>query len=241
MRRPHRRALTGALAALAVVVAGVAGLQGGIRAGAAGVAPLRAPATPNATSALPVASTGVPALASSSRARLAQSAASAVRPQMAGRASRPAADAGDGPATARAQTLHGLARPGAAGDPERGGAAAASGREALPPPPVFHLYKRPGDPAVAIVGFDPAAPRILVLWRLDPAARVAAPVARMRSEASGAFAVDRLLLSVRGARLVVTGAAGDPFGPEASPAVYYPPRTREEARTRDVPRLEETP
>jgi len=95
---------------------------------------------------------------------------------------------------------------------------------------LFDVFERPDDPVVGIAGFDARAPRSLVLFQIDEASRSAEPVARVESGEDGVFAIERLLLSARGVRLVVAPAGSDPFGPDASTPVDFAAQAPEAPR-----------
>jgi hypothetical protein len=86
------------------------------------------------------------------------------------------------------------------------------------------VFERPVDPLVALVGVDEGGPRDLVLWQVDVERRRASPVHRVRSGPDGSFAVERMLLSQRGVRLVAAPLGADPFGPDASNPIDFMPR-----------------
>ena len=219
MRRPHRRALT--LAAGGLAVALLVLLRGGApalpgdsasRGDSVGTSAASSPAGPVASGAR---ANRVPALACG-MARSGTDPADVIAIRPAGDAALAAA----GLEEVGAPTGRAARRPGPLAQVGTAGARGAG----LAPAPVFALYERPDDPAVAILGFDAAAPRDLVLWRVDAVRDTAVPVARTRSASDGGFAIERLLLSTRGVRLVATAAGGDPFREDASPAVEYAPR-----------------
>jgi hypothetical protein len=104
---------------------------------------------------------------------------------------------------------------------------------------LFDVFERPDDPVVAVAGYDAGAPRRLTLWQVDDAAGEAAVVARLHSLEGGGFAVERLLLSVRGVRLVVAADGADPFGPEASLPIDFAARPLLGNTSSDSTHLEE--
>ena len=90
---------------------------------------------------------------------------------------------------------------------------------------------RPGGaaaPAVRFRGFDPEAPRGLVLWRLRDGR--AAVIARVASHPDGSFEFPPLLVPAAGLAVVATPVHAAPDHPEASRVQTLPPRPPEAPR-----------
>ncbi len=94
------------------------------------------------------------------------------------------------------------------------------------------VFETPAQPLVAVGGLDLAAPRNLTLWKLDEFRRHATAVTHLQSEVGRPFLAEHLLLSARGARLVVAPHGAQPFGPWASTVLEVPARnvSRTESR-----------
>ncbi|MEE2673313.1 MAG: hypothetical protein VX466_05935 [Myxococcota bacterium] len=110
-------------------------------------------------------------------------------------------------------------------DPLRAASAAAAGPEFEVEKSLYWLgvFETPEQPLVSVAGLDFAAPRDLTLWKVDEVKGHATPVTRIRSRVGRPFLAEHLLLSARGARLVVSPRGFDPFGPLASKALDVPP------------------
>ncbi len=89
---------------------------------------------------------------------------------------------------------------------------------------------RPGGaaPAVRFRGFDPEAPRRLVLWRLRDGR--AAVIARVASHPDGSFEFPPLLVPAAGLEVVAAPVHATPDHPEASGVQTLPPRPPEAPR-----------
>lgn len=86
------------------------------------------------------------------------------------------------------------------------------------------VFETPAQPLVAVGALDLAAPRDLTLWKLDELRGHATAVTHLHSEVGRPFLAEHLLLSARGARLVVAPRGANPFGPLASTALELPAR-----------------
>ena len=86
------------------------------------------------------------------------------------------------------------------------------------------VFAAADEPLVTVAGIDFAAPRRLVLWKIDTLRGHATPVTRLQSAAGRPFVAEHLLLSARGSRLVVAPDGSDPFGSRASTVLEVPAR-----------------
>lgn len=86
------------------------------------------------------------------------------------------------------------------------------------------VFAAADEALVSVAGIDFAGPRSLVLWKLDPLRGHATPVTRLQSEVGRPFLAEHLLLSARGARLVLAPSGSDPFGPRSSTILEVPAR-----------------
>lgn len=118
---------------------------------------------------------------------------------------------------------------GRAGDEAPGGLRARPNSVAAPP--VLVAFRAPGEVGVDVVGFDPEAPRELVLWS-RPSSGAARVVGTARSRTDGRFAATGLMVGVAPTELVATapgaapqrehgpGAALVPGGPAREPVAW---------------------
>jgi hypothetical protein len=93
------------------------------------------------------------------------------------------------------------------------------------------LFEAAEQPLLSVAGIDFRAPRDLTLWKLDEFRRQATPVTKLRSQVGRPFLAEHLLLSARGARLVLAPHGADPFGLQASTILEVPPQTAARRRS----------